>query len=305
MIEILACSTCNTDQTAITDPESGEIVCSKCGLVISEKFEDYAHQERRAYSIQEADERARTGARTSLAFHDMGLSTIIGKANKDASGQLLNSAMRSSMDKLRIWDSRIHVNSSEDRSLRRAFHQLNTLRDKLGLSDTLVEKSAYLYRKAQERGLIRGRTVDGIMTAAVYIACRETGTPKSLEDISIVSNLKRKDITRCYRRLVFDLDIKIPIVDPMKCIVKVANKLSLSEKTKNKAMNLMTYAIKTEINAGKIPMGLAATVLYASCLKTGENVSQTNIAEASGVTEVTIRNRFKDLTSKIDEATDH
>ena len=299
MIEILACSTCNTDQTAITDPESGEIVCSKCGLVISEKIEDYAHQERRAYSMQEADERARTGARTSLAFHDMGLSTIIGKANKDASGQLLNSAMCSSMDKLRIWDSRIHVNSSEDRSLRRAFHQLNTLRDKLGLSDTLVEKSAYLYRKAQERGLIRGRTVDGIMTAAVYIACRETGTPKSLEDISIVSNLKRKDITRCYRRLVFDLDIKIPIVDPMKCIVKVANKLSLSEKTKHKAMNLMTYAIKMEINAGKIPMGLAATVLYASCLKTGENVSQTNIAEASGVTEVTIRNRFKDLTSKI------
>lgn len=299
MIEILACSTCNTDQTAITDPESGEIICSKCGLVISEKIEDYAHQERRAYSIQEADERARTGARTSLAFHDMGLSTIIGKANKDASGQLLNSAMCSSMDKLRIWDSRIHVNSSEDRSLRRAFHQLNTLRDKLGLSDTLVEKSAYLYRKAQERGLIRGRTVDGIMTAAVYIACRETGTPKSLEDISIVSNLKRKDITRCYRRLVFDLDIKIPIVDPMKCIVKVANKLSLSEKTKHKAMNLMTYAIKMEINAGKIPMGLAATVLYASCLKTGENVSQTNIAEASGVTEVTIRNRFKDLTSRI------
>ncbi|CAN5362181.1 transcription initiation factor IIB [soil metagenome] len=299
MIEILACSTCNTDQTAITDPESGEIVCSKCGLVISEKIEDYAHQERRAYSMQEADERARTGARTSLAFHDMGLSTIIGKANKDASGQLLNSAMCSSMDKLRIWDSRIHVNSSEDRSLRRAFHQLNTLRDKLGLSDTLVEKSAYLYRKAQERGLIRGRTVDGIMTAAVYIACRETGTPKSLEDISKVSNLKRKDITRCYRRLVFDLDIKIPIVDPMKCIVKVANKLSLSEKTKYKAMNLMTYAIKMEINAGKIPMGLAATVLYASCLKTGENVSQTNIAEASGVTEVTIRNRFKDLTSRI------
>jgi transcription initiation factor TFIIB len=299
MIEILACSTCNTDQTAITDPESGEIVCSKCGLVISEKIEDYAHQERRAYSMQEADERARTGARTSLAFHDMGLSTIIGKANKDASGQLLNSAMCSSMEKLRIWDSRIHVNSSEDRSLRRAFHQLNTLRDKLGLSDTLVEKSAYLYRKAQERGLIRGRTVDGIMTAAVYIACRETGTPKSLEDISIVSNLKRKDITRCYRRLVFDLDIKIPIVDPMKCIVKVANKLDLSEKTKHKAMNLMTYAIKMEINAGKIPMGLAATVLYASCMKTGENVSQTNIAEASGVTEVTIRNRFKDLTSRI------
>ena len=120
-----------------------------------------------------------------------------------------------------------------------------------------------------------------------------------MEDISIVSNLKRKDITRCYRRLVFDLDIKIPIVDPMKCIVKVANKLGLSEKTKHKAMNLMTYAIKMEINAGKIPMGLAATVLYASCMKTGENVSQTNIAEASGVTEVTIRNRFKDLTSRI------
>ena len=86
MIEILACSTCNTDQTAITDPESGEIVCSKCGLVISEKIEDYAHQERRAYSMQEADERARTGVRTSLAFHDMGLSTIIGRLTRMLAG---------------------------------------------------------------------------------------------------------------------------------------------------------------------------------------------------------------------------
>jgi transcription initiation factor TFIIB len=287
------CSTCNKDNTGITDPECGEIICSNCGTIISEKLEDTGHQERSA-PIYEAD-RARTGAPYSLARHDMGLSTIIGKENKDASGQTIDIAMRSKMERLRTWDHRTIVYTSGDRNLMKAFGQLDRLKEKLGLSDTIVEKAAYIYRRAQERGLIKGRTIDSMLAAAVYSACREMETPRTIKDIAAVSNIRRKNLARNYRILVFQLDIKIPIVDPMKCIARVANRLKINEKTKYHAINIMEEVVDREINAGKEPIGLAATVLYASSIKTEEKIPQKDIAAASGVTEVTIRNRFKDL----------
>jgi transcription initiation factor TFIIB len=292
-IAATTCSTCSKDNTGITDPERGEIICNNCGTVISEKLEDTSHQERSAF-IYEAD-RTRTGAPYSLARHDMGLSTIIGKENKDASGQIIDLAMRSKMERLRTWNHRSIISSSGDRNFIKAFGQLDRLKEKLGLSDTIVEKAAYIYRRAQERGLIKGRTIDTMLAAAVYSACREMETPRTIKDIAAVGNIRRKNLARNYRTLVFELDIKIPIVDPMKCIARVANRLKINEKTKYHAVNIMEEVVDREINAGKEPIGLAATVLYASSIKTEEKISQKDIAAASGVTEVTIRNRFKDL----------
>ena len=292
---VTTCSTCNKDNTAITDPECGEIICSNCGMVISEKIEDTSHQERRASTLEEAVKRARTGAPSSLARHDMGLSTIIGKENRDARGQLIDTVMRSKIERLRTWDLRTRMSKSGDKNLVRAFEQLDRIKEKLGLSDIMSEKAAYIYRKVHERGLIRGRTIDGILAAAVYSAGREMETARTLKDIAVVSNLKRKDIARCYRLLVFELDIRIPVVDPKKCIARVANKLNISEKTKHQAMNIMEEVVNKQITAGKDPNSMAATVLYVSSLKADEKILQKDIAAASGVTEVTLRNRLKDL----------
>jgi transcription initiation factor TFIIB len=133
---------------------------------------------------------------------------------------------------------------------------------KLGLSDTIVEKAAYTYRKVQERGLIRGRTIDSMLAAAVYRTCREMEPPRTIKDIAAKRNVKRKDVARSYRLLVVELGVRIPVVNPMKCVARVANKLSISEKTKHQAFNIMDEVINKKINAGKEPMGLAATVLY-------------------------------------------
>jgi transcription initiation factor TFIIB len=295
MLETLKCSACNKDQTTITDLESGEIICNNCGTVILDRIEDYTHEERRAYSMEEVDNRSRTGAPVSLAFHDRGLCTIIGKANIDANGKIFDTANLPRIEKLRRLNSWINVHKSSEKSLRRAFQKLNTLKDKLSLSDSIVEKSAYIFRKVHERHLVRGRTIDGMLSAAVYTACREMEASITLKDIAAASNLTYKDVSRNYRALVFELDIKIPIVDPMKCIVKVANKLGIKEKTKKQAMNIMSEVVKREMTPGKVPMGLAASVLYLSCQITGEVISQANVAQAAGTTEVTIRNRFKDL----------
>jgi transcription initiation factor TFIIB len=278
----------------VTDPDSGEIICSNCGQVISEKALE-TQAEWRAFTTDEVNDRSRTGMPTSLARHDKGLATIIGRANKDASGQVLDAAMRTTMERLRTWDFRTQAYTPTDRNLRQAFEHLDKLKDKLGLSDAIIEKTAYIYRKAQVSGMVRGRTINSVLAASLYITCREMGISRTLKDITAVSNIKRKELAKMYRLMVFELDVKIPIVDPLKCIAKISNKLNLSEKTKRQAINIMNDVTKKEISAGKDPMGIAATVLYLSCLKTGENRNQIDIANAAGVTEVTIRNRFKDL----------
>ena len=291
----IVCSICNKDQVVITDPESAEIICSACGAVMLERIQE-DRPEWRAFNLEETNDKSRTGTPISLARHDMGLSTIIGRINKDSSGNKIDSQTLSTMKRLRTWDLR--TQTSDDRSRQQAFSELHVLKDKLALPDAIVEKSAYIYRKAQEIGLIRGRTISATIGSAVYIACRELQIPKSLREIAVASNIKRRVLSRSYRILTSELDIKIPIIDPIKCIVKVGNKASLNEKTKRQAIDVMNKITKSEISAGKNPMGLAATVLYIACLKTGVNIRQADIAYAAGISEVTLRNRIKDLKER-------
>ena len=291
----IICSTCNNDQTSVTDPESGEIICRNCGMVMLDNVQE-TRPEWRSFTTDEANNtRSRTGMPTSLARHDKGLATIIGRTNKDASGQVLDAAMRTTMERLRTWDFRTQAHTSTDRNLRQAFSELDRLKDKLGLPDSVIEKTAYIYRKVQERGLVRGRTISSVLAAAAYIACREMGMSRTLDDIAHLNNIKHKELARTFRLLVLELDLKVPMIDPMKCVVKVANKAKLSEKTKRQAMNIMHDIVKSGVSAGKDPMGLAGSVIYMSSINTGETITQMDIADAAGVTEVTIRNRYKDI----------
>jgi len=292
------CLICKNNRI-VTDSESGEVICSNCGTVISDRNQEISRPEWRFYSAEQENDRSRTGIPITLAKADMGLATLIGKDDRDASGHLLDGAMRNRMQRLRTWDLRTRNHTASDKNLLQAFSKLDVLKDKLALSDAVVEKIAYIYRKVQHRGLIRGRTISGLIAAAIYAGCREMETPWTLKDIAAASNVKRKDIARNYRMLLFELNLKVPNADPIKCIVKVANRSNLTENTKREAIAIMKDVAKKEISAGKDPMGLAATVLYLSCLKTGEEITQTQIAQASGVTEVTVRNRLKDLRDKL------
>ena len=292
----IICSTCNNDQTSVTDLESGEIICRNCGMVMLDNIQETRPEWRSFTTSDDANNtRSRTGMPISLARHDKGLATIIGRTNKDASGQVLDAAMRTTMERLRTWDFRTQAHTSTDRNLRQAFSELDRLKDKLGLTDSVIEKTAYIYRKVQERGLVRGRTISSVLAAAAYIACREMGMSRTLDDIAHLNNIKHKELARTFRLLVLELDLKVPMIDPMKCVVKVANKAKLSEKTKRQAMNIMHNIIKSGVSAGKDPMGLAGSVIYMSSINTGETITQMDIADAAGVTEVTIRNRYKDI----------
>jgi transcription initiation factor TFIIB len=236
----------------------------------------------------------------SLAIHDMGLASIIGKTNRDAAGKKMDNAMHTAMQRLRMLDSRAHIHDSSDIGLIHAFNTLRILKDKLTLPYVVLEKAAYIYRKAHERKLARGRLVSGLVAASVHIACREMSTTRTLKDIAAASGIKRKQLAKAYTLLHIELDIKVPLADQTKCIAKVANKANLSEKTKRQAIKIMDEITEKQISAGKNPMGFAATILYLSCLKTGENKTKVDIARAAGVTEVTLRNRSKELKSKLE-----
>ncbi|MGC2574894.1 MAG: TFIIB-type zinc ribbon-containing protein [Candidatus Nitrosopolaris sp.] len=291
------CPVCGFDQI-VTIPDSGEIVCEHCGAVISDKIEEIGPEWRTFITSPaggEGHDENRIGMPFSLARSDMGLSTIIGRTNKDARGSKINSSMLYALERLRTWDSRTQVYTCTDKNLVQAFSQLDTLKDKLGLPSAVIEKTAYIYRKAQENRLVLGRSVSAVLDAAIYTACREMGIPRTLNDIATKSNVKRKSVAKCYRQLLLGLGLKIPQVDPIKCITRIANKSKISEKTKHQAINLMNTVIENEISAGKDPMGLAATVIYASCVWTGEIKTQKELANAADITDVTLRTRLKDL----------
>src|ERR687886_2560606 len=298
------CPICKDHLLIITDTNSGETICSKCGVIVSDKIQNIHQPEWRAFSNEEHENRSRTGIPSSLAIHDMGLACVIGKTNRDAGGKKMDNAMRTTMQRLRTLDSRAHIHDSSDIGLIHAFNKLRILKDKLTLPYVVVEKAAYIYRKAHERKLSRGRLISGLVAASVHIACREMNTTRTLKDIAAASNIKRKQLGKAYTLLFIELDIKVPLADHTKCIAKVANKANLSEKTKRHAIRTMDEIKRKDddmVSAGKNPMALAATILYFSCLKTGENKSQFDIAEAAGVTEVTIRNRSRDIKNKLEE----
>jgi len=225
----------------------------------------------------------------------MGLSTVIGPTNKDSTGKPLSSNVKSSMVRLRTWDSRTQAHTSADRNLRQALNEMNKLKSKLSLSDAVIEKAGYIYRKAMEKKLVRGRSIQGIVAACIYASCRDTGTPRTLDDVAKEMNVRRKDISRCYRLIFRELELKMPVVDPVQNIARIASIVKLGEKTKRKAITILNKAKKLGMIAGKDPMGLAAASLYLACISCGEVRSQKDISEASGVTEVTIRNRCSGL----------
>ncbi len=278
----------------VVDTAGGELFCSSCGYVVMEKIEETG-PEWRAFSKEEKDDRSRTGVPASLAMHDMGLATVIGVEDRDASGRSLPASMKAAIERLRTWDGRSQVHEPVDRNLRQAFSELDRLADKLNLSDAVIEKAAYIYRKALERGLVRGRSISALIAASLYAACRDTETPRTLKDVAAACNIKKKDIARCYRLLLRDMELKMPVVDPTKCVSRIASKAGLSEKTKRRALIILKRAEATRTSAGKDPMGLAAAALYVACVLEGESKTQKDVAEAAGVTEVTIRNRYKGL----------
>ena len=282
----------------VHDYDTGETVCGDCGLVLYEQMMDKG-PEWRAFTQEEKASRSRVGVPISYSVHDKGLSTAISHINRDAFGRKLPLSTRLQMWRLRKWQIRSRVHSSIDRNLAQAMAELDRLSDKTYIPSPVKEKAAVIYRKALDKGLVRGRSIAAIAAASLYAACREGGTPRTLREIAEASLVDKKDVARCYRLLLRELDIQMPLADPLTYISKIAERTGISGKTQGLAIHILRQARKKRASAGKDPMGLAAAALYIACLQSDEKKTQKDIAEAAGVTEVTVRNRYKTLKRQL------
>ncbi len=281
-------------ENLIHDEESGEIICGDCGLVLKESMINEG-PEWRAFTPGEKESRSRVGVPLSFAVHDKGLTTVIGRIGKDAYGRSIPLNTKLQMLRLRKWQIRSRVHSSTDRNLAQAMAELDRLCDKLHMPATIKERAAVIYRKALDSGLVRGRSISAIAAASLYAACRITQTPRTLREITHQSPMDKKDIARCYRLMIKDLGIQMPKPDAQLRVPKIAARVGVGEKTQQTAVDILRQAEKIRTTAGKDPMGLAAAALYIACVINNEKRTQKVIADAAGVTEVTIRNRYKGL----------
>ena len=291
------CPEC-TSKNCVHDYDTSETVCGDCGLVLYEQILDKG-PEWRAFTQQEKASRSRVGPQTSYSIHDKGLSTTISQIDRDAFGRKLPITTRLLMWRLRKWQIRSRMHSSTDRNLAQAMSELERLSSKIYIPPQIREKAAVIYRKALDKHLVRGRSINSIAAAALYVACRETGTPRTLGEIAKASLVSRKDVARCYRLLLQELDVHVSVADPLTYISKIAEKNEISGKIQGAAIAILREARQKRVAAGKDPMGLAAAALYIACLQHNARRTQTDIAEAAGVTEVTVRNRYKALKREL------
>jgi transcription initiation factor TFIIB len=249
----------------------------------------------RAFTLAETAARRRVGPPTTLIKYDKGLATTFRPYDKH-----LPLKTRLTMQRLRKWNIRARLHTSVERNLSQAMNELVRLADRLKIPRTVSETAAAIYRKALTDRLVRGRSIAAVAAASLYAACRMTRTPRTLRDVAGASLRTQKEISRCYRLILRDIKPIVPIDDPLKYVAQIASKLNLNQSLQNNAVAILREARQKKVTAGKGPVGIAAAAIYVSSRLHRMELTQRELADVAGVTEVTIRNRYKGLLQNLD-----
>jgi transcription initiation factor TFIIB len=281
----------------ITDAYTGEIACGSCGIVSSDQIVDQG-SESVGSNPNDYMNNSRVGAKRSLKMIDMGLSTIIEAKDRDVTGKPLSLENRRMFYRLRMWD-RNSRSAASSKSFQKAFILLDAISSKLGLPESVVEETAYLFRKIAARKILAGRSTSAMLCATIYITCRITDTPRTLQDVVEAGNIKKKVLQRTYRFLAKELDLSPEAYSPSEFVTRIAKGLTLSEKTQRLAFKILDLCAKKQVSTSKNPMAMAAAAVYLASTITVEHVSQLKISKISGISAVTIRERKKEIVMKI------
>jgi transcription initiation factor TFIIB len=296
--EIDQCPECGSNHLS-KDYSRAELVCRNCGFVLDEDIIDHG-PEWRAFDSEQREKRARTGAPMTYTIHDKGLSTMIGWKNRDSYGKSIPTRNRAQIYRLRKWARRIRISNATEKSLAMAFSELDRMASSMGLPRTVRETAAMIYRKAALKKLVRGRSIEGVITAALYAACRQCHVPRTLDEISSIAHISKKEIGRTYRYVSRELGLKLLPTSPEDYISRFCSELKLSGDVRAKTVAILRDAADRELTSGRGPSGMAAASLYIASVLCGERRTQREVANVAGVTEVTIRNRYKEITRKLD-----
>jgi len=289
----------DVDPEDVVRTSDGELIHEETGLILEDDQIDRG-PEWRAFTHSERQDKSRVGAPTTKTMHDKGLTTTIDWKNEDAYGRSLSSEKRSQMHRLRKWQERIRTKDAGERNLQFALSEVDRMASAMGVPRAVREVASVIYRQALNEDLIRGRSIEGVSTAALYAACRKEGIPRSLEEIAEVSRVERKEIGRTYRYISQELGLEMRPVDPKKYVPRFSSQLELSEEVQAKAKEIIDTTAEQGLLSGKSPTGFAAAAIYAASLLCNEKKTQREVADVAQVTEVTIRNRYQEQIEAMD-----
>jgi transcription initiation factor TFIIB len=295
--KIQRCPECESPRL-MRDYECAEIVCMDCGYVLAAKITDRG-PEWRAFDDEQRAKRTRVGAPLTYTIHDKGLSTMIDWHDRDVYGKSLSPGQKAQVYRLRKWQRRIRVSDATERNLAFALSEITKIANNLNLPKSILETASVIYRKAVKERLIRGRSIQGVTAAAIYLACRQCGLARTLEEIAQASSVNKKEVGRSYRFLIRELNYSIPPLKPSQYITKFSNQLTMQGKVEEIAHKILGAAKELKLTSGRGPTGIAAAASYIASVLTGERKTQREIAEIAQVTEVTIRNRYKELVERL------
>jgi transcription initiation factor TFIIB len=292
-VSVEKCTECGSS-LLVHDTKNAEVVCGQCGFVVKTALTDNG-PEWRAFTPEERKQKVRVGAPQTFMLHDKGLSTKIDWRDIGSFAP----EKRAQFHRIRQWQQRIRVSTSSEKSLAVALSEISRMSDKLKLPKNIVENSAITYRKAINEGMIRGRSIKGMAAAATYLSCRQNRLIRTIAELSKASGVDNKVIASNYRFLVRKMKIFVPPVRASKHITKLANQLGLDGITEGIAHKLLLGAKKQKLTAGRGAKSIAAAACYIAATLAGNYRTQREVADFSDLTEVTIRNRYKEMMKRL------
>ncbi|MFQ5711772.1 MAG: transcription initiation factor IIB family protein [Candidatus Geothermarchaeales archaeon] len=290
----LGCENCGEMDSYIR--RSDELICTNCGYVVLRHIITTEPEWR---SFDGDDSKVRVGMPPTLLMQDKGLSTLIGRENEDSTGKRIASGTVRDLNRLRKWQRRMGFQSSREKNLAYSLNELNKVARKLKVPPAILQTASYVYRMAMEKKLVRGRSIKNLIVAALYVAIRFEGFPRSLKELSQASGIDKRHIALNFKVLVRGLGIKLPIADPVIFVKRVCVDGGLHKRVMLDAQRIVRLAQAKRLTTGKDPVGLAAGAIYYACVLLGVDKTQRDVAEAAGVTELTVRNRYKHLSDEL------
>ena len=299
ILEKQNCPECKS--TLVDDMQNGEIICSGCGVFVDDQIADFG-PETISSNFEDKMKLARATGQTTYSQHDLGITTEISISTKDYSGKTINREVAGQMNNLRKWQQRVRVSSPKERRLANVLAKMGETCDGLSLSKNVLETASMIYRNLDGHIDVKGKSVVCITAATIYMACKQCEVVRSLEEIcrgicpAKDVKSKTKLAARYYRTMVMEMgQIHAPVVTMDKYISKIANMTQTEVRVERLALEIAEKTKDSSIADGKAPNGIAAAYLYVASVLLGQNVLQRDVSSVSGVTEVTIRNRCKEI----------
>ncbi|WP_148686076.1 transcription initiation factor IIB [Candidatus Nitrosocosmicus hydrocola] len=278
----------------IYDYEKGEKLCKLCGVIVQDKIYD-AELNTEFYKYRSD---TNTVLPHSIILNDKGMSTSIADYDATSSKRFSNRKEHNKIEFL----NKIVSCSNKKRNLKIVIDLLNRIKDKLSLTSVCIEESLLHYKKALEKGLIKGRSIKEMIVACVYLVCKKVNIPRTLSEISQIVEADEIFAARCYRLLMRELKITHVQFKPTIFIRKIADEANINERTARESIDLLLAIQNENVFSGKNSLSIAAAILYITCRKHRQKISQAKIAAAANINIMTLRKRLSEVRNVIGNA---